>query len=734
MVPRRAIVRTMRNLLPLPAARAFKVLALLTLASRANAQTPSSDTTSATTTLKAVTVTATRRATEVFSVPSPVTVLDAAAIQKRSPVNLTEIFRDYAGLDVIGIGGNQMRPSIRGQRGQRILLLEDGLRLGNSRRQQDFGELPSLVDQSMVERIEVVRGPASVLYGTDAIGGVMNLITAAPNAGSARPALNGQLGYRYGEAGGSNRGEGRLTWQSGAFAVQVGGSVRDASSYRAPSGSYGNVSLDDPARVENSGVKDQALNGGMFWRAAGGQGAFVRAERYRADDAGFGFVDPELIGESTKIQIQYPRQDFSKVSVGANSGALSNPFITRASIAAYRQTNGRDLSQSIFAPFGPGTPPGAGVDIQTRNHTDVTTTGFRAEAMRAFSNNIITYGADYFRDDARGRDSSMTTVVGFGPPQSESSTRLQIPNATLSSLGIFAQNDMRLHERFSVIVGGRFQTTDSRPRSSGTTPVPEGASNSTGVYAINALFRATPRLNFVATVGRGFRAPNLVERYFDGPTPEGSAYQSATPGLKPEQSLNVDLGTRFEVSRVNGEFFVFQNRIEDGIRIAFAGDSVGRLPRYENVNVSRLRTRGAELSLATRLGAGFSADGNWSRLLTKNVSDPALPVGDVYSSKVNLALGWQPASRSWWASYAVRRNGEQKEIVVGSSPIGDVLPAFTVHALRGGFSLRTLGGMRQEIGLQVNNVTNELYAEVSNAGFFRPEPRRNVVLSVTTWF
>lgn len=78
--------------------------------------------------------------------------------------------------------------------------------------------------------------------------------------------------------------------------------------------------------------------------------------------------------------------------------------------------------------------------------------------------------------------------------------------------------------------------------------------------------------------------------------------------------------------------------------------------------------------------------------------------------------------------------GEQKDIVAGSSPIGDVLPAFTVHALCGGFSLRTAGGMRQDIGLQVNNLTNELVAEVANAGFFRPEPRRNVVLSVTTWF
>ena len=63
-----------------------------------------------------------------------------------------------------------------------------------------------------------------------------------------------------------------------------------------------------------------------------------------------------------------------------------------------------------------------------------------------------------------------------------------------------------------------------------------------------------------------------------------------------------------------------------------------------------------------------------------------------------------------------------------------MLPAFMVDSVRDGFSLRTRGGPRQDIGLHVNNLTNELYAEVANAGFFRPEPRRNLVLSVTTWF
>ncbi len=697
----------------------------------------SAQTTRDSTTLKTITVTATRQPTDLQNVPAPVSVIDAAQLQRRSPGAVAEMFRELAGVDVVGVGANQLRPAIRGQRGQRILLLQDGLRLGNSRRQQDFGELPALVDVSSIERVEVVRGPSSVLYGTDAIGGVVNLITTAPSTRSTSPVARGHVGYRYGDAGSSNRGDGQLTVTSGGLTVRLGGSLRDVSDYKAPAGSYGNVRLATDTRVIDGGVRDQTLNGYLGWRSTAGYGAYLKAERYGADDAGFGLVEPRTLGgNQARIQIRYPQQQVDRVTAGFNAGLLSLPVADRMDISFYLQANGRDLAQNIFAPFGPGTPPGAGVDIRTSNRTDVTTFGLRAEATRALARATLTYGVDWFRDDAEGRDSSLTTVIGFGPPRPAASLRTQVPNATLSSLGVFLQNDLRLHDRFSLIVGGRFQGTSAEPRATArlTTTPPAGARNNTGVYAVNALLRATSRLNLIATVGRGFRAPNLVERYFDGPTPEGSAYQSATPDLKPEQSVNVDAGARWQSSRVNAEVFLFQNRIEDGIRIAPAGDSVGRLPRFRNINVTSLRVRGAEVGVSGSLGAGLTASANWSRLLTKNISDPALPVGDVFASKVNLSLGWREAQGRWWGEYAVRHNGKQQDIVAGSSPVGNFLPAFTVQSARAGARLWSLGGVTQDLGVQVNNLSNTLYAEVANAGFFRPEPRRNVVVTLGTRF
>ena len=86
--------------------------------------------------------------------------------------------------------------------------------------------------------------------------------------------------------------------------------------------------------------------------------------------------------------------------------------------------------------------------------------------------------------------------------------------------------------------------------------------------AANLLVEVVPALNVIATVGRAFRAPNLVELFFGGTTPEGSGYQIRNPDLVAEKSLNVDLGLKLRLGRVGAEAYVFRNKITDGITIA----------------------------------------------------------------------------------------------------------------------------------------------------------------------
>lgn len=688
------------------------------------------------TALGAVTVTATRRATDVQAVPTPVSVLDSAILRQKQPNTAADLLRELPGVDVIGTGTNQARPSIRGQRGQRILLLQDGLRLNNARRQQDFGEIPGIVDVATIQRVEVVRGPASVLYGTDAIGGVMNIITKVPSFAKNAPNAAGSIGYRYGSAGELTRGEASLSARKGNFYVLATGAKRDAADYEAPKGRYGNINFTKDQTLSNAGVNDKNASVYLGWRYKSGTGAFLRAETYDARNAGFGYIDPTILGgDPTVIKIRYPSQSFTKWSTGFSTGLVKAGIFDKADFTAYRQTNGRDFAQSIFAPFGAPYPASAGVDIQSFNHTDLVTGGLRAEATKIFSRDVIVYGVDYFHDHAAGRDSSKTTVFGFGPPNPKYKNAPSLPTATLSSTGLFMQNDLRVSDRLNVIVGGRWQQVQSEPQATkGLATIPSGDTRSTGVFATNALFKVTDNLNLVASVGRGFRAPNLVERYFNGPTPEGSAYQTATPDLKPEASVNTDIGAKFRSDRVAIEAFVYRNDIHDAVRIAATGAKINNLPEYKNQNVDKLRASGWEATGTVLLDRGFSLSANYSTVKSKNLINTSIPIGDSYSNKLVGTLGWRANNDRLWAEYAVRRNGEQKDILAGSSPVGNVLPAFVVHNIRGGGHLFTLRGVREDLDIQINNLTNKLYSEAANAGFFRPEPKRNLVVALRSSF
>ena len=685
--------------------------------------------------LPPVTVTATRTVTDIRNVAAPVLVIDSLRIRAALANGVADLLRGEPGVDVVGTGVNQARPTIRGQRGQRILLLEDGMRLNNSRRQQDFGELPAFVDVDQVARVEVVRGPASVLYGTDAIGGVVNLITRAPNAGGPDH-VSGRLGYQYGGAGTLSKTTGAITGNSGNWAFDLSGSARTAGDYEAPAGSYGNVTLAGDTPLQHSGVTDRNAVGALAWRASTSLDVFARYEQYAADNAGFGYVPPALIGsDPTRIEILYPRQDFGKFTGGLHASSLALSAADRIDLTVYRQRNRRDLTQRIFAYFGPGTPPDAGVDIATANFTDIRSTGLRAEATKVASRAIVTYGVDYFHDNSANTDSSATTVVGFGPPKTRYSTRAQIPDATLSSYGAFAQAEVAVRDRFSLIVGTRGQFVGSTPSlTAGRTDSLASHSNGTAVYAVSAVWRLANGTSLVSTIGRGFRAPNLVERYFDGPTPEGSAYQAASPDLRAETSLNVDGGVKYRNDRVAGEISVFQNDIHDAIVASATGATQGRLPVYQNANVGQLRTRGTELTLSTALAAGFTAGANYSTVKSTNVAQPNVPVGNTYASKLNGSVGWASVSGRIWTEYAVRHNGQQADIAITASPVGLVLPAFTVQGLRAGVRGWQLGRLRQDVTVGVNNIGNVLYAEAANASFFRPEPGRHVVLAVSTAF
>ena len=680
--------------------------------------------------LAAITITATRSARSTFDTPQSIVVLDS--LQLRSKLTTpTDLFRDIAGLDASGVGSNQRRPEIRGLRGQRILLLQDGLRLNNARRQQDFGELPALAGEGSIARVEVVRGPSSVLYGSDAIGGVVNIITASPPPFLTRDNVHGTVSYRYTSAGNGNTPDIALAGRNGRLGFYANGAYRESDPYKAPKGSFGNITLDDDVLVNDSGVRDRSYDAALAYDVAPNQEILLRGAWYSAERAGFGYVDPAVFGPNEPlIQIRYPDQDFRRFTLGYR-GAAALGLADRVEVSTYLQRNKRHLNNFVSVPIGPG----ATVTSRSFNFTDLNTFGGRAELAKAIGTTSFTYGVDFFRDKSENTDSSMTTVTGFGPPSNRSSNRPQVPNATFTNAGAFAQLELRPVDRLTTVFGGRFQNvraeTEQTPQI--TAPLVK-SSDRTGVWSVNALYRVLDDMNLVASVGRGFRAANLVERFFEGTAAEGGGFQRANPDLSPETSLNVDLGLRYRRGWLYGEAFVFRNEIKDAIRAVATGDSVNRQPAFQSRNIGQLRIDGIEATAGARAMNSVDASVSFTRLDGKNISNPGSPIGDSYSNKIVGDLSYQQPGGRFSLGYTVRRQGEQKDVIIGTNPIGSVIPAFTVHSARANLRVADVGRVHNNISLVVDNITNRLYAEFPNASFFRPEPGRHVRLAFATSF
>ncbi|MDP3334954.1 MAG: Plug domain-containing protein, partial [Methylococcaceae bacterium] len=128
--------------------------------------------------LPSMQVTASRSAADSFDVPTAVTVVGAAEIDRQVPQILPDLLRGQTGVFVQETTSGQGIPIIRGLKGSEVLYLVDGMRLSNAIFRNAPNHYAALLDPFNVERIEVVRGPSSALYGGDAMGGVVQVLTS----------------------------------------------------------------------------------------------------------------------------------------------------------------------------------------------------------------------------------------------------------------------------------------------------------------------------------------------------------------------------------------------------------------------------------------------------------------------------------------------------------------------------------------------------------------------------
>jgi outer membrane receptor protein involved in Fe transport len=184
--------------------------------------------------IDAITVTAAKGSARVaHEVPQTVTIADESEIEKRRPASTLEAIARTPNLIPVGANPLGERPRLRGLASNRLLMVIDGERLNNVRTDPFSGISPSVMDVTQLQTVEVLSGGGSSLYGSDALGGVINLVTKAPLVPDGGMNLGLRFDGDFRSNGASRRGAPTINWSIPQAALRVSGTMFRAGNYRS---------------------------------------------------------------------------------------------------------------------------------------------------------------------------------------------------------------------------------------------------------------------------------------------------------------------------------------------------------------------------------------------------------------------------------------------------------------------------------------------------------------------
>ncbi len=643
-----------------------------------------------------VTVTATRDALDRRASPLPADVLTDEALRRAAGVSLARTLAALPGVRSVSTGTAVGKAVIRGLGGARVLVLDDGHPVGDYSWDDEDG---ASADARLAERVEVIRGPASLLYGSDAIGGVVNVLPEAlPDAPSGESLRRAQVEV-YGatnntEVGTAVRAEGaRGRWSGRLFAVG-----RHADNLHTPVG-----------ELENTGF--QALNGEALLGLHGSSGsASLRFAR-----TGGEFRLLEATGpDSTGGERGGPER-----KVSDNRLQFTGNYLTGGvRLESKAQWQGHAVVEVADTGGMPGT---------------------EAEVINLL---LDTYTLDLLAHHSFG--GRATGTAGVSGVYQSNATRGRVPlvpGAHTSSGGVFVVEELPVG-RWKLLAGARADvrhlTADSNATLALSAQSRDYRAWSGDLGAVYGLGRG---FSLAANVGRAWRAPDLFELFANGPHLEEARYDRGDGTLRPERSWNLDGSLRWQGRRGRAELAAYRNRLDGFIYVAPTGQFVDSLRVYQAVQ-ARATLWGGEAAVevvpATVLTIRAQADYVHG---TNDQTGRPLPL----TPPLRTALGVELHGRFGGAGRAYA--GVETEVVARQTRLGsDSIPgqgSVIVDIPTAGYALlhldagleRRVGGRPARLDVRVRNATNVRYRDFLNRyKEFALDAGRNVVLRISTEF
>jgi hemoglobin/transferrin/lactoferrin receptor protein len=629
-----------------------------------------------------VTVTAQRHERLSFEVSQSVTTLTADELTKKHSRSTPEALMNESGIWVQKTNHGGGSPVIRGLVGNQVLLLVDGIRLNNATYRYGPNQYLSTIDPGMIDRIDAIRGSGSVLYGSDALGGVIQVLSKTPSFSNEGLKVTGNLSGKWMSAGMEQSGRAETEIRTDKIAFIGGYSARNFGDVLA-GGSLG--VLDPTGYNERSGDAKLLVRTGSsgILTAAFQQLTQHDVPRYdQVVQGGYSIFD----FEPQTRQLSYVRWEaFSK-----------NPWLQSLRVTG-------SYNRSIE---GTNSQKNNSNDFKTQRD-EVNTTGMIAEIISApLAQWTIQSGVEYYFDKVYSTASTTNLISNTETNQRGS----YADGSTASNFAVFTNHQYEV-SKFQFLAGARFNgaTVSVVDKTFGDQKITPNAL----VGNVGVMMKVNKGLHAFISSNTGFRAPNVDDMSKFG-TVESGVFEIPSAGLSPEKSLGVETGLKFNQKKFSGTFALYQTNLSDlidRVPATYLGENTyeGRTV-YQKQNVGEARLRGFEAEAEVRLLKSLGAFGNITYTYGENItkSEPMRRIPPLFG---RVGLRYQHVSGFWmkaeWAAAGEQDRlaaGDKSDVRIAVRLEDGVMPSWNILNLYAGYTYKSF-----TLNLIGQNLFNQAY-------------------------
>lgn len=553
-------------------------------------------------TLPTTVVSATGYQQQALRAPVSITVVEQGEIQRKPVSDLAEVLRDIPGVDIVDSGvAGMKRISLRGESSRRVLIKVNGQPIPDH---SNYGS-PLLLDANIIERIEVVRGSASVVHGSNAIGGVINITTrqAAPGENEAF------VGAGYYSATRGHRLNGGILGATDTFDWRLQVSKAKFNDRKIPRGRLkGESDRNKYSHLKPSDSEQKSLSAELGWRLDERQRISWQGDYFRQEANAW--LPPE-----DQVVLGFPKRDSLRNALTysfADEEALFHSVEGRV----YHQKGKRVMENEAFQ-LAEVNPEPFLVGAATKSDDKLSTYGLQLNAAgNLFGKHITVIGFEYQKDKLEtvkaGYSITPVPVVPPPPPPNFLPSTKQTGGAQDSEQevwSVFVQQQIHLSDALEANLGARYYDIDSRLRKS-TERNKTNKSDDQLVGSASLVWQYSEQSSLRANIAQGYTYPSLTQQF--SASRGGSAMNYGNPDLKAEKATTYELGWRLDGQRLTADATLYHSRARNFIdkkllenarpEAYYEGTCDGNKNKcYEWVNVSKAQTTGVELMLAYQL-------------------------------------------------------------------------------------------------------------------------------------